>query len=138
MVSQHALQVSKGESPGPHSGGVEGTGRGGGVLQPTPEGVLSQHALRQIPPLPPWTVRILLECILVLHMFQKLSDRLARCKAEKDEAERVANSAESRYNNYKQSVDRKLHVSGSSNFLFFFNFFMQTFRIFCTCNDPYS
>ena len=135
MVSQHALQVSKGESPGPHSGGVEGTGRGG-VLQPTPEGV-SQHALRQIPS-PRGRYASYWNAFLSYICFKKLSDRLARCKAEKDEAERVANSAESRYNNYKQSVDRKLHVSGSSNFFIFFYFFMQTFRIFCTCNDPYS
>ena len=55
VVSQHALQVSRGVSPGPHPG------RGVGV---------SQHALRQTTHPPGWllllrTVRILLECILV-------------------------------------------------------------------------
>ena len=55
VVSQHALQVSGGVSPGPHPG------RGVGV---------SQYALRQTTHPPGWllllrTIRILLECILV-------------------------------------------------------------------------
>ena len=45
-VSQHALQVSR---PTP-KGEVEGSGWG--VSRPTHRGVVSQHALRQTPPLP--------------------------------------------------------------------------------------
>ena len=56
-----------GGSPGPHLGGLQA--HTWGVSRPTPGGV-SQHALRQIPPLQQMlllrAVHILLECILVL------------------------------------------------------------------------
>ena len=59
-------------SPGPHPGGkLRGLAWGSAGLH---LGGLSQHALRQIPPptrwLLLWAVRILLECILVLQIFE--------------------------------------------------------------------
>ena len=75
VVSQHALQVSRGvypsmpsRFPGPHPrGSLRGLARG--VSRPTPRRAVSKHALRQPPS---WwlllrAVRILLECILVFH-----------------------------------------------------------------------
>ena len=63
--------VWPGGSPGPHPGG-KFRGLAWGVSRPTPKGV-SQHALRQTLPHSWWlllrVVRILLECILVDHIF---------------------------------------------------------------------
>ena len=42
VVSQHALQVSGGKSPGPHPGGKL-RGLAGGVSRPTPKGGVQAH-----------------------------------------------------------------------------------------------
>ena len=56
----------------PRPGGFPGPGPGLSRPRPRPRGCVSQHALRQTPPgrrLLLWTVRILLECILVQNYF---------------------------------------------------------------------
>ena len=61
--------VCLGGCPGPSPGPGEGVCPGGGCPGPDPGGGVSQHALRQTPPsrqLLLQTVRILLECILVI------------------------------------------------------------------------
>ena len=69
VVSQHALQVSRGLSPGPQPGRKLRALARGGVSRSTPRGVCIPACSEADPPpgrLLPRTVRILLECILVV------------------------------------------------------------------------